>query len=113
MSKHTKPIQHKKDWKLTLCNTAGIIMTVPTFLLLVISIPMTVYALYLNIVDEHEKEQKTKKVLVTLFVLLFLIAGLSALVWAFFYKPDLYCALLFINIILSIVSLITLPKKDR
>lgn len=114
MAKPSVKLVQKKDWKLQLCSTAGIILSIPAFLMLIIAIPMTAYALYLNIVNKHEKEEKTKKVIATLFLLVFLIVGVVATVWVFFHKPDLFCTLLILNIVLSILSMIfTFPKKDR
>lgn len=107
MAKPSMKLVQKKDWKLEMCSTAGIILVgIPAFLMLIVAIPMTVYALYLNIVNKHEKKEKTKKVTATLLLLIFLIVGVVATVWCFFYRPDLFCTLLILNIILSIVSMI-------
>ena len=107
-------VKQKKDWKLKLCSDIGMILTIPTLLFLLVLIPMTAQALYQHITTDREKEKRTKNIVISLFVLLFLIAGVVALVWVFFYKPDLYCYLLILNILLSSVSsVLTFPNKDR
>lgn len=108
----TRDEKTKSMWRL--CSTIGMIVTIPTFLFLLFLIPMTAQALSQHMTTKDGKEKRTKNIVISLFVLLFLIAGIVALVWAFFYKPDLYCYFLFITILLSIVSsVIMFPKKDR